>query len=180
MATRQVLDLYRVKLERNGMDALKMEGLKAPSTSGNGSLMRLAPLPVFYHSRPADAVRYAVLQSQVTHASDMAVESCVLATVHILGFVHEPDGASTTEKKARVLASDFVPKGVGELVFKTEQVLDIRKGTWKEKSGDEIKTSGFVIDSLEAALWALWTTNTFEEVRILEKAYSAVLTRRRV
>lgn len=39
----------------------------------------------------------------------------------------------------------------------------IAKGGWREKSRDEIKSSGYVVDTLEAALWAVGGTNSFEE-----------------
>lgn len=41
-------------------------GATDSSASGNGSLMRLAPIPMFYAHRPADAVEYSALSSKTT------------------------------------------------------------------------------------------------------------------
>jgi len=125
--------------------------------------MRLAPIPVFFHAKPQLAVEYSALQSRITHGATLAVESCQLATAQIIGFLQESEEASPRAKKQLVLASGFLPVGVDKLSFKADKVNDLWKGTWKDKSEDDISTSGFVIASHEAALWALWKTDSFEE-----------------
>jgi ADP-ribosyl-[dinitrogen reductase] hydrolase len=126
--------------------------------------MRLAPIPVYFHSKPSLAIEHAALQSRITHGSRFAVESCQLATAQIIGFLQESEETSPQEKKRRVLAPDFLPAGVDKLLLEMEEVKNLRSGTWKEKTESEINTRGFVIASHEAALWALWSSENFEEV----------------
>jgi len=40
------------------------------------------------------------------------------------------------------------------------------KGSWKDKDRDQISSSGYVVDTFEAALWAVESTRTFEEAVI--------------
>ena len=49
----------------------------------------------------------------------------------------------------------------------TGRVAEILGGSWRKKSRIEIKSSGYVIDTLEAALWAVGQSNSFEEALIL-------------
>jgi ADP-ribosylglycohydrolase len=47
------------------------------------------------------------------------------------------------------------------------EVQSILAGDFLKKSRDEIKSSGYVVDTFEAALWAFFTTDTFEDGAIL-------------
>ncbi|KZT37630.1 ADP-ribosylglycohydrolase [Sistotremastrum suecicum HHB10207 ss-3] len=130
--------------------------------------MRLAPVPVFYHQSPKKALQYTSLQSRITHASPVAVQSCLLASLQIVGFVNsEKDTAKA--RKEEVLASRFVPKGLEgvDIEISEREIVNLWEGEWKSNTVDEISTSGFVVHSHEAALWALWNTETFEEGMLL-------------
>ena len=171
-ATRTALSTYINILDSSGSQRSKapefeLSGSTKPSSSGNGSLMRLSPIPVFFFYSPAgDAFAAAELQSRVTHGSQMCLESCRLATVQLIGFMSTSLGSNPLERKTRVLDPEFLLDGLdpNSLHFETREVTALRMGTWKTKTEEEIKTSGFVIHSHEAALWALWNTSSFEEV----------------
>jgi len=47
-----------------------------PGKASNGSLMRLAPVPLFFHASLAEAVEYSGLSSKTTHGAAGAVDSC--------------------------------------------------------------------------------------------------------
>jgi len=51
-------------------------GPTAELTAGNGSLMRLAPIPMFYFGRDEDAVALAAESSRTTHGAAVAVDAC--------------------------------------------------------------------------------------------------------
>jgi ADP-ribosyl-[dinitrogen reductase] hydrolase len=178
ITTREVLEIYEQDMYERPGQPFKLSGPTHESTSGNGSLMRLAPIPTFFYHNPPLAIQHAALQSRITHGSSLAVESCQLACAQIIGFITQPEDASPRDKKQRVLSSRFVPSGLTNLTFTTEKVNELWEGTWKEKTTEQIKTTGFVIASHEAALWALWNTETFEEVRsylpILSPSYLMV------
>jgi ADP-ribosylglycohydrolase len=42
-------------------------------------------------------------------------------------------------------------------------ITDVAQGSFRKKARDEIKGSGYVVESLEAALWAFDTTDSFEQ-----------------
>lgn len=43
----------------------------------------------------------------------------------------------------------------------------INAGEYKQKSREQIRSSGYVIDTLEAALWAVWNTDNFKDAILL-------------
>ncbi|CCO27332.1 ADP-ribosylglycohydrolase [Rhizoctonia solani AG-1 IB] len=132
--------------------------------SGNGSLMRLSPVPAALHRDPFLAIKTASLQSKITHSSPLCVDSCVLATAYMIGFYHA-EAKTAKERKQTVLNPDFTPFSDGTPIpLESPELTNIHKQqSYKEKKVAEIDTSGYVLATLEAALWALWHSETFEE-----------------
>ncbi|CAE6353367.1 unnamed protein product [Rhizoctonia solani] len=133
-------------------------------SSGNGSLMRLSPVPAALHRNPSLAIKTASLQSKITHASPLCVDSCVLATAYIIGFYHA-EASTARERKQVILNSDFTPFSDGQPIpLESAELRDLHKHhSYKKKNVVDIETSGYVLATLEAALWALWHSDTFEE-----------------
>ncbi|MXW53322.1 MAG: ADP-ribosylglycohydrolase family protein [Gammaproteobacteria bacterium] len=122
-------------------------GLTDPSTSGNGSLMRLAPIPIFFHDDTDQASAMAMAQSRTTHASDESVQACEYYCTLIVEAING-------ESKERILRSRESQA--------SEKIRQIARGNWKSKTRDQIESTGYVVHSLEAALWSVHTSNSFE------------------
>ena len=122
---------------------------------GNGSIMRLAPIPMFFYPNIEDTLKYSSLSSKMTHPGELCLQSCkALALIIFNAF----------EGKNKEDMLDIIdPEIYGITDF---EVCHILKGSYKEKSEDDIKNSGFVLDTLEAALWAFYTTDSFEDALI--------------
>lgn len=63
-------------------------------TAGNGSIMRLAPVPLFYAMHPREAIELSCDSSRTTHGTDAAVDACRYLGALIVGAVN---GASKDE-----------------------------------------------------------------------------------
>lgn len=134
--------------------------------SGNGSIMRLAPVPMFFKDDHCEAawMDMAVMSSMLTHGSLNCMGSCAYLSRLICGALN---GMS----KEEILNPDFFMKnefvqGVLNNTHKqdfTPEVIDIAMGAYKTKTIDEIKSTGYVIHTLEAAVWCFHTTDSFEE-----------------
>ncbi|CAF4122863.1 unnamed protein product [Rotaria magnacalcarata] len=140
-------------------------GSTSSHASGNGSLMRLAPVPLLYHRDPLNAMNETINSSKTTHASQLCLDSCRVYTGLIIGALQ---GAT----KEKLLNSDqlYVPAGLSHDYWTTKTasplelpVLAVMTGSYKHHNPPEIKASGFVIETMEAALWAFYHTNSFEE-----------------
>ena len=129
-------------------------GCSGEYDSGNGAIMRLCGIPLFYRNDMKKAMEYSRLSSQVTHASPECLECAELMTEIIIGLLIKTMGKSkSTYSKEIIINTNH---------YKQEKVISIAKGEYQSKSRDQIKTSGYVIDTLEAAMWAFYKFDTFE------------------
>jgi len=132
-------------------------GDTAPMSAGNGSLMRLAPIPIRYYDSFTDAVEYAALSSITTHAAIEAVDACRYFSGLMWGALH---GVS----KEKLLDGIYSPieKYWDENPL-CQSITDmIVNAEYKTKEASQIRASGYVMHSLEAVLWAFYRTDDFE------------------
>lgn len=127
-------------------------GSTDPMSSGNGSIMRLAPVPLFYRKNPQLAVKFGGESSLTTHGSAECIDACRLLSSLI---VKALKGLS----KKDILAID-------PSIFSSPKIAMTAKGGYQIKTIHQIKGSGYVAESLEAALWCFYSTDTFEKAII--------------
>ncbi|ERL46936.1 monoamine oxidase protein [Candidatus Micropelagos thuwalensis] len=120
-------------------------------SDGNGSLMRLAPVPVLFSNDKPKALKIAIEQSFTTHSSNVAAEACAFACNIIVDLINGKTWDS---------AIDATPNDM-------QFLQDIPSGGWRNKSRDKISSSGYVIHTLEAALWCVNQTGSFDEAVLL-------------
>ena len=121
-------------------------------SAGNGSLMRLAPVALRYWNDRDRLADVASRQSATTHGAAEAVSAC-LAFARILADAIE---GKTCEEVFAPRKLDVAPK--------VDQVIG---GSWRGKQRRNIRSSGYVIDSLEAAIWCVARTASFADAVIL-------------
>jgi ADP-ribosylglycohydrolase len=124
-------------------------GLSSPDSAGNGSIMRLAPVPMFYANSMDAAVEFSVQSSAATHAAEEAVDACRYMAAVIVRALWGSD-------KEEVLA----PALVGQL---SDAVNRVAFGSFRIFNPPQIRGSGYVVESLEAALWAFHNSSSFAE-----------------
>jgi ADP-ribosyl-[dinitrogen reductase] hydrolase len=129
------------------VDGNPMAGSLDPKSAGNGSLMRLAPVVLFYHPNLADVLHFCAESSRTTHGAPEAVECCVL-----LGRIL----ADVLDGKPK---HELVP--IGDLQLGEPVVADIASGRYRSKGRDEVSGTGYCVASLEAALWCFHNHDTF-------------------
>ena len=126
-------------------------------SDGNGSLMRIAPVPLFYKNMPDQAFEKAELSSKVTHGSQLCSAACKFYTGLIIGALN---GTS----KEELLSESYSPIPDYWKNVKIESAIrEIMMGSYKQKNPPEIEGSGYVVKTLEASLWAFYNSNSFEE-----------------
>lgn len=135
--------------------------LNEEKNSGNGSLMRLAPVVMYYAGDIDKAVHYAEKSSSTTHASPIAIDACRYFA-YILTLIL--NGAHKSE-----LFNDKATADMKEY-FKSKplhpEVLKIAKGSYVGKKRDEIQSSGYVIHTFEAALWVFYYGESFKDTML--------------
>ncbi len=142
--------LHRFLLTEN-----PFSGSTDPNTAGNGSIARLAPVVIFFCSNPAKAIHFAEESSRTTHGAAAAVDGCRYLAALILG-------ALRGTNKEELLSQRFCPvAGYWEKQPLHPAVDEIAAGSFKRKHPPEIRGTGNVVDSLEAALWAFHQSDNF-------------------
>src|SRR5262249_29265748 len=117
--------------------------------------MRLAPAPLAFADNPEQAVFFAERSSQTTHGAHECLDACRYFGGLLVGAIQGLP-------KAELLSPLFTPvPGQWDALPLTEKVEAIARGSFKKKSPPEIRGSGYVIHTLEAALWAFHTTDDF-------------------
>ncbi|MFA5595171.1 MAG: ADP-ribosylglycohydrolase family protein [Trueperaceae bacterium] len=147
----------RAALQRFVNSGDPFAGSTDPGTAGNGSIMRLAPVPMAYAHDPAEAIRLAGESSRTTHGARTCVDACRYMAGIIVGAIN---GAS----KAELLAPMYTPSaGSWDAAPLAEEVAEVAGGSFHVKQPPAIRGSGYVVQSLEAALWAFANSASFEE-----------------
>jgi len=125
-----------------------------PKTAGNGSLMRLAPIPMRWRTDLKQTAYYAALSSKTTHAAQEAVDACRYYAVLIALALN---GAS----KDQVLTTSSDCLEAFESGPISSAIAEVAAGSYRSRKPPEVRGSGYVVHTLEAALWALVTTHDF-------------------
>ena len=147
MATSSALERYR----RTGNPAA---GCSKSDSAGNGSIMRLAPVPIHYLDTPELAIQMSAAQSKTTHRAPECLGAChLLAEALIRALQGRP--------KEDVLAPSL------QVMPMSDSLMLIAAGQYKAKSEADIQGSGYVVESLESAFWCFWRTNNFQDCVLL-------------
>ena len=149
VTTRQALGRFEATGEA-------FSGSTDDNTAGNGSLMRLAPVPLFFAGDPETAIAMAAASSRTTHGARAAVDACRYFAGLIVGAVQG-------RAKDELLSPLWSPvPGLWEREPLHPEVAEVARGSFRTKSPPAIRGTGYVVRSLEAALWAFASTTDFE------------------
>ena len=138
-ATRKAIQRFN-----RGIAALHCGG-KSVMDNGNGALMRILPVALVEHT--STNVKQV---GQLTHAHEISQTACRLY-VHLAHLLLEG-----TPLKNAICALAYLPPVAHMKEFGRISYIG-------ELSPDEVKSTGYVVDTLEAALWCLWNTDSYRD-----------------
>lgn len=121
-------------------------------TAGNAGVIRQAPVSIFRRKSLRAIYFESQAQSRATHGAVESINAC-----QFLGLVLHYLINGYQKEEA------FSPH-----VFPLcARVMIINAGEYKQKTRDQIRSSGYVIDTLEAAMWSVWNTDNFRDAILL-------------
>jgi ADP-ribosyl-[dinitrogen reductase] hydrolase len=132
--------------------ASREEQAQSPDNAPNGSLMRCAPLALFFCRHPEYVASLSPVLSRITHAHPDCEWACVFINVTVVGLL---SGLGRSE--AVEMAYDACDGA--------SQALKDRIGRAMEPTS-ETSPTGYVLDTLEVAVWAFLHTHSFEDAVI--------------
>ncbi len=119
--------------------------------AANGSLMRLAPVAIRWHRDVAEAAEMAAESSRSTHSAKRPVDACRVLGAMTAALIA---GAPADE----VLAPEFWRWGSLH-----PEIEVVARGSWSGKEPPAIRGTGYCVDALEAALWAVGGASDFAD-----------------
>lgn len=141
-------------------------GSKDINSNGNGSLMRILPISLYLHYTYDSIFEVVNNISSMTHAHIYSVFSCIIYSVLINEYLKEFDIKKAyynmqlvikkilDDKDNKILDNlDDIKCRFDRIIYKDISILQ----------ESDIKSTGFVIDSLEASIWCILNTNNYEE-----------------
>lgn len=123
-------------------------GSPESNSSGNGCIMRLAPIPMFFGYDLTNAIKYSGESSRLTHGSKECLEASRLFGLMIWQALN---GAP----------KESILQGHGWVGNVSKGILGISCADYRDKPESKIKGSGYVVESLEAALWCFDNTYSY-------------------
>ena len=135
-------------------------GSKERHHAGNGSMMRLSPIPIYANSIE-EAIHQSGESSKTTHGSSECIESCQL----LGGMLFELINREFKSKKE--FFDKFLLENADKFNFEEPKVKHLfDKSSWINLEYDDLPNSGYVIDTMISALWCFYHTDTFEDALI--------------
>lgn len=137
----------------------------AEGVAGNGALMRLAPVPLFFFRDPIYAVKCSGHSGEITHGDEKAYDACRYYGALIVA-------ALRGESREQLIDQGFYEKHIEWFDDKPlhEEIMNIALGSYQKKDGYAagIRGKGYIVSALEAALWALWSDGGSYKTGVLD------------
>lgn len=154
--TRESLNRYK-----NGVSVFECGG-KDNFDNGNGAIMRIMPL-VFYLGKDFSFGKKNKITEEVTRITHAHPRSILGSYVYIE--LLQNLFANMDKKLAYEEMQNYIRKNYSDYPFKDELQYynNILEGNLYELKESNIKSSGYVVDTLEASIWAFLTTNSYKE-----------------
>ena len=144
-----------------GTEPLKC-GIDGEQSNGNGSLMRILPVALYSYYRKLDVNEIIKLTnelSSLTHKHDISKLGCYIYVRYIMFLL---DGKNKNEAYELIKTLDYSTYDE-YAISKYERIL---KNDIASYTIDNILSTGYVVDTLECALWILLNANSYKETII--------------
>lgn len=129
-------------------------GSSDPHSAGNGSIMRLAPIPLFFFPDLQRIEHYAAESSKTTHGATECIDACRLLA-RVVG------RALLGASKLDTLLAD------ADSFSGSPAIEQIARGEYLGRSLDDVRGTGYVVHSLESALYCFRHTSNFRDAVLM-------------
>ena len=147
------------KFESNQEIAEKCGGT-SEMDNGNGSLMRILPLTYYCFSKNMNEKEiYEIVKnvSSITHGHEISIMGCFIYVMYGIELLSNKNLTQAYEEIKKIKYNTYFSE---KTIDRYERIL---KKNIKKYSLDEIKSTGFIVDTLEATLWILLNTNSYNQ-----------------
>lgn len=128
--------------------------------NGNGSLMRILPLVYYCYANKIKVKEiYNIVKkvSSITHGHEISIMGCFIYVMYGIELLNNKNLEQAYKKIKKIKYREYFSD---ETIGRYDRILN---KNINEYPLDEIKSTGFVIDTLEATLWVLLNTNSYNQ-----------------
>jgi ADP-ribosyl-[dinitrogen reductase] hydrolase len=147
----------RSSLERFEQTGDPFAGSTDPKSAGNGSIMRLAPAPMRWATDLPQAIEMAARSSETTHGAIEAVDACRLLATVIVGCLQGDEKTQLFDADGPTMSSLL------ESSLLAPKIAALAYGEYLAKDPEQLRSTGYVVDTLELALWCFVRTDSFRD-----------------
>lgn len=137
-------------------------GSAAEDSNGNGSLMRMLPIAYYCYSaglQNNDIFDVVKKVSYITHAHEVSVLGCYIYVLYVIKLLEGKSKYDAYREIQKVNYSQFSRASI-------ELYNRILKKNIRELPIEAIRSTEYVVDTLEAVLWTFLNTDTFNQAII--------------
>ena len=148
---------------RNGISP-HLAGMDRERDNGNGSLMRILPLvPYIINMEEEDRFRIIGEVSSLTHRHPRSILACIALCEFAIQYIN----SQSIEKAYQAIQQTILQLLKKEMFIEEDSPFKRLVGLSYEKFKNielkDIRSTGYVIDTLEASLWCVFNTTNYKE-----------------
>ena len=151
---------YSLQKYMSGLIRAEECGQNTERSNGNGSLMRIVPLALYFNKHDyTDEEETEIINnvSALTHAHEISKVGCKIYVDYIKELL---SGKDKFQAYDAIRQKDYSKYYSEESLQKYSRIL---KDDISSLDESEVKSTGYVVYSLEASLWSALTTDSYEE-----------------
>lgn len=137
-------------------------GSTAEDSNGNGSLMRMLPIAYYCYSaclQPNDVLDVVKKVSYITHAHEVSVLGCYIYVMYAIKLLEKKSKFDAYREIQQLSYSRFSKSSL-------ELYNRILKKNIREMPLESIRSTGYIVDTLEATLWVFLNTENYNQAVI--------------
>lgn len=158
MATDRAIDRYL-----NGIQPEEAGG-REEHDNGNGALMRISPLAVLLQFEESFLRRVKAIEryTKITHAHPRSIIGSIIYIQILIDLLAHKDLTKALANTKDLILCEFSSDHPYMLEFYRNYEL-IFTNDFMSQSIDSIRSTGYVVDTLKAAIWCIGNTESFKE-----------------
>lgn len=149
-----------ISIKEDGISPFE-SGEREILSNGNGSLMRILPFVFYlYYSKKYDHIVEIIDEvSSITHAHPISVTGCLIFTEYFLKLIEGNDKKEAYSKMKESMKK-YKDSKILSGITPYNRILNYDIALFPE---DQIKASGYVVDTVESVLWTFLNTDNYKD-----------------
>ena len=141
-----------------------LAGMNRERDNGNGSLMRILPLvPYILNMEVEDRYKIIGEVSSLTHRHPRSILACIALCEFAIQYINQQSREKAYQTMQQTLLQLLKRDMFVEEDVPFKRLIELSYGELKAIELKDIRSTGYVIDTLEASLWCIFNTSNFKD-----------------